>query len=381
MNTIPYGRQSIDDADIQSVVSVLKSDWITQGPVIEQFERTIADYAGVRYAVAFSSGTAALHGAMHVAGVKSGKEVITSPVTFLATPNSAIYCGGLPVFVDIDPETYCLNTEKIAGNISSKTKVIAPVDMAGYPVDIRSILDDARDHDCVVIEDAAHALGACRDGKKVGCAADMTMFSFHPVKHITTGEGGIIVTNNEEYAEQLRIFRNHGITKDPKYLTKNDGPWYYEMQDLGYNLRITDIQCALGLSQMQKLEKFIDRRNAIALKYNDAFLQHPNIRIPPQAPNGSRHAYHIYPLILKGISRKDLFLKLREKGILCQVQYIPVYRQPYYQKMFGFKNENFPVSEWYYENEITIPLFPKMSDDDVTTVIDAVTEIVGRITG
>ena len=372
MNTIPYGRQSIDASDIEAVVDVLKSDWITQGPAIEKFESRVADWINVHYAVAFSSGTAALHGAMNVAGVTKGKEAITSPITFLATPNSAIYCGGRPVFVDIDPQTYCIDIEKIPEAITDKTRVIAPVDMAGFPVEIQPILDCAEDHDCIVIEDAAHALGAHRNGRNVGVDADMTMFSFHPVKHITTGEGGVIVTDNEEYADKLREFRNHGITKNPQNMEKNDGPWYYEMRDLGYNYRITDIQCALGLSQILKLESFLIRRNEIASKYDDAFACNPNIKTPLKVPNFSRHAYHIYPLLLTHVSRKDLFLKLRENGISCQVHYIPVYRQPYYRKNFGYRNENFPVSEWYYENEITIPLYPAMSDPEVQYVIDTV---------
>ena len=281
--TIPYGLHWVDAEDINAVCTVLKGDWLTQGPIIERFEEEIARYVGTRYAVAFNSGTSALHGAMYAAGVSPKDEVITSPITFVATPNSAVYLDARPVFADIDMRTYCIDTDLVRDALTDKTKVIAPVDMAGYPVDLPAITDMAADHDLVVIEDAAHALGAMRNGVLVGSEADMTMFSFHPVKHITTGEGGIITTNREDFAESLRLFRSHGITKDPRRLLKNDGPWYYEMQELGYNYRITDIQCALGLSQMKKLERFIARRNAIAMIYNDAFKDIPDILLPPVA--------------------------------------------------------------------------------------------------
>ena len=382
--SIPYGRQWLSDDDIARAVAVLQSDWITQGPTVGEFEQAVAKYVGARYAVAFSSGTAALHGAMHVAGVEKGTEVITSPVTFLATPNAAVYCGGRPVFADISPETYCLDMELASAAITQKTKVLAPVDLAGYPVDIAPFCDLAADQDCVVIEDAAHALGAIRNGRMVGSEADMTMFSFHPVKQITTGEGGMIVTNNEEYAEGLRMFRNHGTTKDPARLERNDGPWYYEMQDLGYNYRLTDIQSALGLSQLEKIESFVERRNEIATRYDEAFASHPNIRIPPQASQSSvstandRHAYHIYPVLLDGVSRTDVFMALRERGIFCQVHYIPVHLQPYYQRTFGYQAGDFPVSEWYYEHEITIPLYPRMSDEDVTFVIETFSDVMEK---
>ncbi|MCK9631771.1 MAG: UDP-4-amino-4,6-dideoxy-N-acetyl-beta-L-altrosamine transaminase [Methanoregula sp.] len=377
MKTIPYGSQWIDDTDINAVCSVLKSDWLTQGPMIERFEKEIAEYVGSRYAVAFNSGTSALHGAMFAAGITSGDEVITSPITFVATPNSAAYQGAHPVFVDIDMGTYCIDPQCIKEVITEKTKVIAPVDMAGYPVDLPVIMEIAADHDVVVIEDAAHALGAMREGTRVGSEADMTMFSFHPVKHITTGEGGIITTNREDFAERLQLFRSHGITKDPRRLIKNDGPWYYEMQELGYNYRITDLQCALGLSQMKKLEHFIARRNVIAKMYNDAFRDRPNIIIPPVPKAAqSRHAYHLYPIRVSGIDRKSVFLDLREQGIFCQVHYIPVHLQPYYQEVFGYREGDYPIAEEYYRAEISLPMFPRMTDDDVTQVITTVQKVI-----
>lgn len=379
---IPYGKQWIDDDDISSVINVLTSDWITQGPVIEEFESAIAQYTCSKYAVAFNSGTSALHAAMNSAGVRINTEVITTPVTFVATPNSAVYCGGKPIFADIDPDTYCLDITKLPNLINNNTKVIAPVDFAGYPFDIDSVKDLCEDNGIVLIEDAAHALGGKKDGKIIGSQADMTMFSFHPVKHITTGEGGVITTNNEEYAEKLRLFRNHGITKDTtKLKNKIPGPWYYEMQSLGYNNRITDLQCALGLSQLSKIEKFIEKRNYIAGLYDHAFKDHPNITIPPKGPANSRHAYHIYPLLLNNVSRKDLFVTLRERGIFCQVHYIPVHLQPYYREMYGYRFGMFPEAEKYYENEITIPLYPKMSDDDINFVIHNVISKIDELKG
>lgn len=377
---ISYGKQWIEDEDISSVVDILKDDWITQGPAIEKFESAVANYAGGKYAVAFNSGTSALHAAMHTAGVKKNSEAVTSPITFLATSNSVIYCGGKPVFTDIDSNTYCLDINRLPDSINCNTKVIAPVDFAGYPVDINAVKDIAADNEIVVVEDAAHALGARINGVKVGSGADMTMFSFHPVKHITTGEGGMIVTDNEEYAEKLKLFRNHGITKDPeKTIRKNCGPWYYEMQSLGYNFRITDIQCALGFSQLSRLDGFLARRNEIAKKYDKAFSECPNIIIPPKANGSSYHAYHIYPVVIKGVSRKEVFLKLRERGIICQVHYIPVHLQPYYMENYGYKEGMFPEAENYYSNEITIPLYPKMSDEDVEFVIGSLLSVIAEL--
>ncbi|MDG6249241.1 UDP-4-amino-4,6-dideoxy-N-acetyl-beta-L-altrosamine transaminase [Methanocalculus sp.] len=373
MDPIPYGRQWLDEDDIQAVVNVLKSDWITQGPKIEEFERAVADYIGVKHAVAFNSGTSALHAAMYVAGVRHGDEVITSPITFVATPNSAVYCGGKPVFTDIDPDTICMSIDQIEDAITKTTKVIAAVDMAGYPVDMRKINEITEKHDLIIIEDAAHALGSERYGTKVGVEADMTMFSFHPVKHITTGEGGMIVTDNETFAEKLRLFRSHGITKDPHVLTRIDGPWYYEMHVLGFNYRITDLQCALGLSQFKKLEKFLSRRCEIAGAYDKAFQDIPNILIPPRPPwSNSRHAFHLYPVRCTGCDRKELMLNLRERGILTQVHYIPVHLQPFYMTNFGYGRGDYPHAEKFYEQELSLPMFPRMTDEDVNRVIDAV---------
>ncbi len=373
MNNIPYGKQWIDEDDISAVAKVLGSDWLTQGPDIEEFENAIAEYVGTKYAVAFSSGTSALHGAMFAAGINSGNEIITSPITFVATSNSAIYLGARPRFVDIDLNTYCIDTAKIEEAITENTKVIAPVDLAGYPVDIQTIIAIARKHKLVVVEDSAHALGAKRNGKMVGTEADMSMFSFHPVKHITTGEGGIIATNNEDYYKRMKIFVTHGITKDPTLLQKNDGPWYYEMQELGFNCRLTDFQCALGLSQLKKIEDFLNRRNEIASMYNEAFTDVEGLVLPPKPEQyTSRHAYHLYPILLTKTDRKEAYMKLREMGIFAQVHYIPVHLQPYYSKNYGFKKGDYPNAEYYYEHELSIPMYPRMTDEEVNYVIESI---------
>ncbi|MCK4270511.1 MAG: DegT/DnrJ/EryC1/StrS family aminotransferase, partial [Methanogenium sp.] len=312
--------------------------------------------------------------------VEKGDEVITSPITFVSTSNSAVYLGAKPVFVDIDLNTYCIDTDRIEDAITPQTKVIAPVDLAGYPVDLREIRKNAAEHDLIIIEDAAHALGAKRYGLKVGLEADMTMFSFHPVKHITTGEGGIIVTDNPEFYEKLRLFRSHGITKDPRVLTKNDGPWYYEMQSLGYNYRITDIQCALGISQLKKLDSYVQRRNEIAKMYDDTFKDNPDIITPPVPLwADSLHGYHIYPVLINGYDRKSLYLKLRKKGIFTQVHYIPVHLQPYYRENFAYSDGDFPLAEEYYRKELTIPMYPKMANEDVKRVIDSINAILGGV--
>lgn len=376
---IPYGSQWIDDEDIQAVVKVLKGDWLTQGPTVDTFEKAFAKYVDAQYAVAFNSGTSALHGAMFAAGVSETDEIITSPITFAASANCGVYMGAQPVLADIAPDTYCIDPEEINKQITKKTKAIIPVDLAGYPMDIDKIKEIIKDTEIIIVEDAAHALGATRKGKRIGTQADMTMFSFHPVKHITTAEGGMITTNNKDYYEKLRLFRSHGITKDADKLSKNDGPWYYEMQALGYNYRITDMQCALGLSQLKKAEEFINRRIQLADRYDEAFKNNPMIQIPPRPKeNDSRHVFHIYPILLnKSLDRKEIFIKLREKGIFCQVHYIPIHHQPYYQEHFNFKTNQYPNANEYYRREITIPLFPKMTNKEQEYVIETINEITG----
>lgn len=387
---IPYSRQHIDEDDIQAVVAVLHSDWITQGPKIAAFEKKVADYCGAKYAAAVSSGTAALHLACLAAGVCDGDEVITSPITFVASANCALYVGARPIFADIRPDTYCIDVNEIEKKITRKTKAIIPVDFAGHPCDMDEINAIAKENRLIVIEDAAHSLGAEYRGRKVGSLADITIFSFHPVKHITTGEGGMIVTDNKEYYERLTLLRSHGITRDPdKFINKEDSfsltsdyplpltrsPWYYEMQELGFNYRMTDFQCALGISQMNKLCGFVRRRREIAATYDDAFGGLDNI-ITPVELSGCRSSYHLYPVQIKSRERNKVFIELREKGIGVNVHYIPVHFQPYYRKAFAYREGDFPNAEGYYERGISLPIHQGMTDEEVGYVIKAVKKVV-----
>lgn len=375
---LPYGHQWIDDEDIKSVIEVLKSDWMTQGPKIKEFEEAVAKFLGAKYAVALSSGTAALHAACFAAGITPGHEVITTPITFAASSNCIIYMGGSPVFADIKEDTYNIDPEGIKKKITNKTKAIISVDFAGQPADLDEIYEIAKEYNLIVIEDASHALGAEYKGKKVGSLSDLTIFSFHPVKHITTGEGGMIVTNNKEFYEKLLMFRTHGITKNKVKLIKNEGPWYYEMQELGYNYRITDCQCALGISQLKKIDKFIRRRKEIVKRCNEAFENMEEIITPYEKPN-VKSAWHIYVIRLKldklKSTRKEIFEALRVENIGVHVHYIPLYYHPYYQKL-GYQRGLCPKAEKYYEEAITLPLFPKMSDKDVEDVIFAVKKVI-----
>jgi len=379
---VPYGRQNIDQDDIQAVVETLQSELITQGPRVEEFEARVAEYCGVKYAVAFNSGTSALHAAMYAAGVQAGDEVISSPITFVATTNSAVYLGARPVFVDMDFDTYCLDIDKLEKAISEKTRVIIPVDYAGYPVDIEKIMETARKHNLLVIEDAAHALGAKRQGMPVGKAADMTMLSFHPVKHITTGEGGMIVCNDEVFYRKLRLLRSHGIVKDAGLGNGDEGAWYYEMQALGYNYRITDIQCALGISQLKKLTGFLRERQRIAGIYDDSLRDISWLKTPPPARMGDEHAYHLYPLLLEPeINRKDFFNYMRAHNMGVQVHYIPVHLQPYYRREFGYLTGDFPVAEDFYRREVSLPVYPGLSEEEQNYVIQTIKEYMkGKMT-
>lgn len=375
---LPYGLHWIDEEDIQAVVNVLRSDWITQGPRIREFEEQLTKFTGVKYSVVLSSGTAALHAACFAAGIEEGDEVITTPITFVASSNCVLYTGGRPVFADIDVDTYNIDPEEVRKTITSKTKAIIPVDFAGQPVDLDKICQVARSHDLIVIEDAAHALGSEYKGKRVGSISDMTIFSFHPVKHITTGEGGAVITDNQEYYEKLLIFRNHGIIREEKKLSKKGEPWYYEMQQLGYNYRITDFQCILGISQLKKVDKYITRRREIARRYNEAFKEIDEIIIPQEKPR-IKSAWHIYVIRLRldelKATRSEIFRALRAEGIGVSVHYIPVYYHPYYRGL-GYRKGLCPMAEKYYEEAITLPLFPKMKDRDVKDVIEAVKKVI-----
>ncbi len=375
---LPYGRQWIDDEDIQTVIEVLKSDYLTTGPSIEIFEKKLADYVGAKYAVAFSNGTAALHGATFAAGIANGDEVITTPMTFAASANCILYQSGIPFFADIDNKTYNIDPKLIEGLITNKTKAIIPVDYTGQPADLDEILRIAKKHNLIVIEDAAHALGATYKGRKIGSISDMTMFSFHPVKHITTGEGGVITTNNKAYYDRLIQFRTHGITRNPSDLIANHGPWYYEMKYLGYNYRMTDIQAALGISQLDKLKGFIETRKKYVKMYNDAFSKMKELTIPYQSTD-SDSSWHLYIIRLNTIKlkvgRKKIFEALLKENIGVNVHYIPVYFHPYYQDL-GYEQGLCPRAESHYEQIITIPLFPKMTEKDVDDVIEAVKKVI-----
>lgn len=369
---IPYGRQMIDEDDIQAVVEVLRGDFLTTGPKITEFEQAVCDYTGAKYAVAIANGTAALHAACFAAGIKPGDEVITTPITFAASSNCVLYCGGTPVFADIKPDTYNIDPEDIRRKITEKTKAIIAVDYTGQPCELDEIREISKEHNLLVIEDGAHALGADYKGKKIGSVSDMTTFSFHPVKHITTGEGGMIVTNDEKLYERLKLFRSHGITRDERFLTKNEGDWYYQQLELGYNYRITDIQCALGVSQMKKLDKFVERRKELVRKYNEAFEKIPQIVCPAQK-EGCNNSWHLY--VIQVEDRKEVFDKLRQAEINVNVHYIPVYKHPYYQE-HGYEKVCCPNAEKLYEHIISLPLYPGLTDEEQDYVIEQVLKLV-----
>ena len=335
-----------------------------------EFEQSVADYVGAKYAVAFSNGTAALHGACYAAGIGAGDEVITTPITFASTSNAILYCGGTPVFADIDSQTYNIDPEEIKKNITSKTKAIIPVDFTGQPVNLDEIMTIAEEHKLIVIEDGAHSFGASYKGRKIGSQAHMTMFSFHPVKPITTAEGGVITTDSEEYYEKLKLFRSHGISKTPYAVEQGD--WYYEMTELGFNYRMTDIQAALGLSQIKKIDKFINIRREIADIYQEALDQFPGVILPKQL-DGTNSGWHLYIIQLDQAvlnkTRKEIFNEMRTCNIGVHVHYIPVYWHPYYEQL-GFSKGICNVAESWYEGALTLPIFPSMEKSDVNNVIE-----------
>ena len=371
---IPYATQTIDEDDIEAVVRALRSPFLTQGPLVADFEKQVADYCGARYAVAVNSGTAALHAACFVAGIHAGDEVITSPITFAASSNSVLYCGGMPVFADVESDTICISSTEIEKKITSATKAIIPVHFAGHPCDMAAISQIARKHHLVVIEDAAHALGALYNGQPIGNGAhsDMTILSFHAVKHITTGEGGMILTNNPDLYQKLSMFRTHGITKDTAtFQTPFEGDWQYEMQSLGFNYRVTDFQCALGLAQLKKLPEFLTKRREIVYKYNEAFGHLDGIKLLTEKAN-VQSAWHIYVIQVQS-HRREIFDALRQLGLGVNVHYMPVPQQPYYQGL-GYTCDGLPNAVKYYQGAITLPLYPKMSNEDVQLVIDTVTK-------
>jgi UDP-4-amino-4,6-dideoxy-N-acetyl-beta-L-altrosamine transaminase len=377
---LPYGRQSVDESDIQAVVETLRSDWLTTGPKVAEFEEAFAAWVGACYAISFSSGTAALHGATFAAGIEAGDEAITSPLTFAATANCILYQGGKPVFADICPDTLNLDPSRVASLVNSRTKAVLPVDYAGHPADLDPFLEIAERNGLTVIEDACHSLGAEYRGKKVGGIAHMTVFSFHPIKHLTTGEGGMVTTDNTRFADTLRKFRNHGISTGARD-RQREGQWHYEMVLLGFNYRLTDIACALGLQQLNRLSDNLSRRRDIVAHYTDEMRDLPGI-IVPQVRHTVAPAWHLYPIRVDSTklsaSRDEVFRALRAENIGVNVHYIPVHLHPYYKDRFGYGGGEFPVAEAVYESLISLPMFHGMSDKDVRDVIEAVRKITAH---
>lgn len=374
-----YGHQYLDEKDVQAVVEVLHSDYLTCGPKITELEQKLCELTGAKYAVVCSNDTAALHIACMAAGVSAGDEVITTPITFLASANCALYCGAKPVFADIDEETYNIDPKEIEKALTPKTKAVVAVDYTGQVVDLDAIMETCHKQNVVVIEDAAHSIGTLYKGRPIGSIADMTTFSFHPVKTVTAGEGGAVLTDNEEYYKKLLLYRSHGMTRDQAQMTKeSEGGWYYQMIDLGYNYRMTDMQAALLISQLEKLPMFSKRRKEIVARYNEAFSRIPELTVQ-QELEGSDSTRHLYILRIKPeklrIDRRGFFDALAAENIMCNVHYIPIYLQPYYQEM-GYPKGLCPRAEKLYSEMMSLPLYYAMTDQDVEDVITAVQKIV-----
>lgn len=374
---LAYGRQDISAADIQAVIEILNSDWLTTGPNVAAFESALSQVTRTSEAVAVNSGTAALHCAMAAIGIGVGDEVIVTAMTFAASSNAVLYQGGTPVFVDVDPATLLIDPDQVEAAITPQTKAIVAVDYAGQPADYHRLRKIAEDHNLILIADACHAIGGNFAGQPVGSLAHLSTFSFHPVKHITTGEGGAITTDNPEWAAFMRHFRNHGITTD-HHQREQSGSWFYEMQVLGYNYRITDFQCGLGLKQLERLPDFIAKRQAIAERYNSIFAQMPEITTLAVQPEAN-HAYHLYPVLLNlehlSVDRRSVFEALRAEGIGVNVHYIPVYWHPYYAEL-GYARGLCPVAEDAYSRLLSLPMFPTMSNSDFEDVIEALEKVL-----
>lgn len=380
---IYYGKQFIDEQDINAVIEVLKSDFLTQGPVIEKFEKAVAEYCGVKYAVAVTNATSALHIACLAAGLDKDDILWTSPITFTASANCGRYCGADVDFVDIDDNSYDMSVIALKEKLEKskiKPKVVIPVHLAGQSCEMQKIYDLSKQYGFTVIEDASHAIGADYKDTKVGCCkySDMTVFSFHPVKIITTGEGGMVLTNNEELYKKLTLYRSHCITRDENLMTKEaDGPWYYQQIDLGFNYRMTELQAALGLSQLAKVDKFVARRRQLADRYNELLKDLP-LKVPYQNPD-TDSSWHLYIVrvdfnkIKK--TKKQIFAEMKAKGVCLNLHYIPVHTQPYYQNL-GFKHGDFPVSEKYYEEAFTLPLYYSLTDEQQDCVVSALKEVL-----
>jgi perosamine synthetase len=375
---LPYSHQQLDETDNAAVVEVLQSDWLTTGPKVAELEQAFADFVGTGEAVAVSSGTAALHAAMYVIGIGPGDEVIVPPMTFAATANCVVFQGAKPVFADVDPDTLLLDLDQAEGRITPRTKAIIAVDYAGQPCDYDMLRAITNRYGLNLVADACHALGGSHRGRQVGSLADLNTFSLHPVKHITTGEGGVVTTGDSGLAQRIRIFRNHGITSDHRQRAEQ-GSWFYEMVDLGYNYRLTDLQCALGISQLRKLPGWLARRQEIARRYDKAFTEIPAVE-PLFVRDDVSHAYHLYVIQLDltqlRVARAEIFAALRAEGIGVNVHYIPVHLHPFYKKRFATAPGLCPAAEAAYERLITLPLFPSMSDRDVEDVIIAVSKVI-----
>jgi perosamine synthetase len=376
---IPYGRHAINDADVEAVVQVLRGDWLTQGPAVADFETAFAEAVGAPYAVAFSSGTAALHAAAFAACVGEGDEIVTSAITFAASANCGAYLGARPHFADIRRETWNVDPDSLLAQTGERTRAVVPVHFAGLPAPVEEIRSRLPQN-LVVIEDAAHALGAIADGEPVGSCrhSDMAVFSFHPVKTIASGEGGMVTTRDEHLRERLAVFRTHGIVKDRASLTRDDGGWYQEQQALGFNYRLSDIHSALGRSQLRRLESFVERRNEVATRYRAGLADVDALELCPAPPPGSRHAYHLFIVRHRGgaEARRRLYDGLRERGILAQVHYLPVYLHPWYRRTYGYAPGLCPEAERYYDGCLSIPCFPTLSDRDQASVVSAIRELV-----
>ncbi|MGL5458401.1 MAG: UDP-4-amino-4,6-dideoxy-N-acetyl-beta-L-altrosamine transaminase [Cetobacterium sp.] len=386
---ISYGRQHIDEDDIKAVIEALKSDFMTQGPKIKEFEELVANYHKCKYAVVFSNGTAALHAAYYALDLKRGDEFITSPITFAASSNGGLYLEGIPKFVDINEKTYNIDLKKLETSITEKTKIITPVSFAGFPVDLKKVKEIADKYNLKIIHDAAHAIGALRNGHTVSDFADATILSFHPVKHVATGEGGMVLTNDEKVYKKMLIFRTHGITREESLIIENHGPWYYEMQELGYNYRITDMQCALGISQMKKLNKSLFERNRIAKLYDEKLKDLEWLTLPlnyfdktwlnddkyknlQQKPE-NLNSYHLYPVLLSTEEDRLKFVNyMRANNIFVQVHYIPVHLMPYYKKKFGYKEGDFPIAENFYSREVSLPMYPTITEEELSYIIETI---------
>jgi perosamine synthetase len=376
---LPYGRQAVDEADVRAVVEVLRSDWLTTGPAVDAFEQAFAETAGAKHAVAVSSGTAALHAAVFAAGIGPDDEVIVPPMTFVATANAVVFQGGTPVFADVDRGTLLLDPDRVEASIGPRTRAVLAVDYAGQPCDYDRLRDLADARGLVFITDACHALGGSHRGRPVGSLVTLNAFSFHPVKHITTGEGGMVTTDDGRLAERMRRFRSHGIASDFRR-REQQGSWAYEMTELGWNYRLTDLQSVLGLSQLRKLPEWVRRRREIAARYDDALACLDGVS-PLAVRDGARHAYHLYVVRLDldalSVGRGEVFAALREEGIGVNVHYIPVHLHPFYRERFGTGPGLCPVAEAAYESLLSLPLFPAMTDGDVADVIEAVDKVIG----